>query len=542
MRFQDLWLVHSLVSWVVDPLFHGCVNEGREDVDTFRQEEKHKSELRIERWQLKDRLVTKALLAEVLSGFAAQQHERSRSKQSPISRFHLVAPSSDKDVWSLPEMIDRVRSARLAYGAERPEYTESRKHLSRQLKKLGVPIDARFVSEYVDLNFRAGWADSSQNFWTTLQALLQSLGVARDRARDAANHLFVTVSTRIGALIERETILNELQSFQGATSIRPEPRFAGVVRKRRSARIAWASSHCVVTYFPDDAVLLQFADGTCGLIDCGPAAIRHLIPYLSMRSIDSLTFLALSHWHFTSYGGIPALLNAVSQIENVHVNLDGNPHADIPWRAEVQARGGLISRRAKQVVDQLLQYAKRHRTRVHFNAGIKNIYASGRDMDRDGVWGISPEMTEYHKARSSSINDLSAVFVAQVGGHRLLHGGHALAPRWPHVLQTARAAHLAIRADAFLLPHYASRMSLTAELIKALVNVTGFVALLPVSELMTQRFGNLTNPLVLDAVRASGGRIVVCGGKTPTSFVMNREGVYQALSAEGSPITSSDVL
>jgi hypothetical protein len=45
-----------------------------------------------------------------------------------------------------------------------------------------------------------------------------------------------------------------------------------------------------------------------------------------------------------------------------------------------------------------------------------------------------------------------------------------------------------------------------------------------------QRWPNITDPAVLKAVRAAHGRVVVCDSSTPTHFVMNREGLFQALS------------
>jgi hypothetical protein len=98
MRFQDLWLLQRIAGWTVDPLFRGFVNEGREDVDTFRYEDDRKRKYAVEHWQLKDRFVTKSLLAEVLSGFNAQHLERIAHKQEPVSRFHLVSPTPTQDV------------------------------------------------------------------------------------------------------------------------------------------------------------------------------------------------------------------------------------------------------------------------------------------------------------------------------------------------------------------------------------------------------------------------------------------------------------
>jgi hypothetical protein len=87
-----------------------------------------------------------------------------------------------------------------------------------------------------------------------------------------------------------------------------------------------------------------------------------------------------------------------------------------------------------------------------------------------------------------------------------------------------------IRADGFLLPHYASRSSLTPAVIKSLVNRDGFIGLLPTSDWMTKRFGQITNRAVLDALRAAGGRLVVCDSTEPTHFAMTREGLFQSLS------------
>lgn len=537
MRFQDLWLLHNLVSWIVDPLFHGFVNEGREDVDTFRYRDEDRKVLVTERWQLKDRLVTKALLAEVLAGFFEQHRERLAQRQNPVSQFHLIAPAADKDVWTLPEMIDRVRRARAAYDVDALEYSASLEDLSRRLTKLGIRAEGSFVSERVELNFRAGWAEVGSYYWTTLQALLQSLGVAVDRARDAANHLFVIVTARIGELVEREALLADLRTFQ-ITPTRIRRSAAGIKRGKRVSRQASAlppvaGSQCLLSYFSDEATLLQFADGTCGLIDCGPTAIRHIVPYLATRGIGTLSFLALTHWHFAQFGGVSALLNAVSRIETIYLNFDGNPNARIPQRAERDGRlllgRPLIGPGGKRLVDELRQRARRDKTTVRFCAGLQRIHASGRDSDSDSFYGFFPEVAEYRNVKD--MHDLSSVFLVRVAGRQLLIGGHALMRRWQYVLETARAADLRISADAFLLPRYAQQRSLTPQLIKALVNPNGFIGLLPVSEWIPQRFGkSLTSQDVLNDLRASGGRIVVCGGREPSHFAINREGVFQALS------------
>src|SRR6516164_10954 len=102
MRFQDLWLLHQLAGWAVDVLFRGFVNEGREDVDSSRYVDETRKKFVLDRWQLKDRLITKSLLAEVLAGFEAQSRERLARGATPIARFHFVSPAPHEDVWALP--------------------------------------------------------------------------------------------------------------------------------------------------------------------------------------------------------------------------------------------------------------------------------------------------------------------------------------------------------------------------------------------------------------------------------------------------------
>ena len=418
MRFQDLWLLHKLASWVIDPWFRGFVNEGREDVDTFRFEDERRREFLTVRWQLKDRHVTRALLAEVLSGFYAQHRERLAHRSSPISQFHLVAPGAQEDVWTLPDILDRVRHARVAYGAKALELSASVEDLNRRLEKLRVPVDETFVGERVHLDFRAGWAQFDEHYWKTLQALLQALDVASDRTRDAANHLFTIVSGQIGELIGREAILKSLESFR--RRIRTPSRAAkapGAAAKNvRPTSVdlppGQTSSHCLISYFPDEAVLLEFPDRTCGLIDCGPAAIRHIVQYLSDRSIKALSFLALTHWHITHYAGVPALLNAVSRIENVFLNLDADRHAVLPWRSQRRGKG-LVSESAKGVVNQLVARAQRDGGHVRYNRGLHWIYGNNRDSESDFVCGFAPEVEEYRFANDSDINNLSAVFLVQ---------------------------------------------------------------------------------------------------------------------------------
>lgn len=524
MRFQDLWLVHQLAAWIVDPLFRGFVNEGREDVDTFWYEDEHQKKFYLERWQLKDRLMTKALLAEVLSGFEAQNRRRVADGHGPVSRFHLVAPAPHHEVWTLPDLIDRVRHSRPAYGPDAPEYLTSLEDLRTRLEKLGVRVDGHFVSERVHLDFRAGWAESSQHYWDTLRGLLQAVGVSADRAQDAANHLLVLVTGDVGQLAERVTILDTLKAFHG--SRRPAP----ASRAKSPLASPAAGSTCLISYFPDESVLLQLPDGTRGLIDCGPAAIRHIVPYLAERSIDTLSFLALSHWHHTHYGGVPALLNAVSRIENVWLTRHADPHA-VFSRRDPRKPGRLMSRTATQVVDQLIERAQRETTVVRYNSGLQWIHRADRRTHSDFVCGFAPSVEEYEHARGADeINNLSAAYLVRIAGRQLLLGGHALERRWRHVLESARDGDVTISADGFVLPHYASRRSLTPQLIKALVNPGAFVALLPVSETITRMWPNITDGKVLDAVRAARGKVVVCDGNEPMHFVMNREGLFQALS------------
>jgi hypothetical protein len=532
MRFQDLWLLQKLASWIIDPTFRGLVNEGREDVDTFWFESDRRTTFRTERWQMKDRLVTKALLAEVLAGFARQAEERKALGKEPIFRFHLVAPASDQSIWTLPEVIDRVSKTRIAYGPRAAEYLASMEDLGARLKKLGIHVDAGFICDRVDLDFRAGWAQSNQDYWTTLHALLRSLGVAADRARDAANDLFVSVSNEVGALLERNEIMQRLGTY-----FAPPPAARAPARRKPATRVTsgaapalGAGSHCLVSYFPDESVFLQFADGTCGLIDCGPVAIRHIVPYLSKHSIDRLSFLAVSHWDFTHYVGIPALLNAVSRIERIHLTLEADTNSPVIKAAARDPRQPMAGFLAHKVISQMVQRARKDGTKVQYGAGLSWIHRPNRDADSDFLCAISPTADAYRWLGRMDKNSRSAVFLARIAGRQLLLGGEATTHRWPGVLATAREADLPIRADGFLLPNYASRRTLTPALIKELVNPNGFVGLLPVSDFMNQRYGNITSQDVLDGLRAAGGRIVVIDGKEPTHFAINKEGLFQALS------------
>jgi hypothetical protein len=533
MRFQDLWLLQRLAIWALDPLFRGCVNEGREDVDTFQFVDEQRKAFDVQRWQLKDRLVTKQLLAEVLWGFEAQHQERTERKQKPVSLFHLVAPAPHQDVWTLPDLIDRVRHSRIAYGPEAIEYSESLQDLGRRLKNLGVHVEAGFVSERVRLDFRAGWADSSENYWQMVRGLLPGLGVTPARAQDAANRLLAMVNGLIGQLITREAIVEGMKAF-----IEPEGKARTVSRRRPAARAPSvrtarqspsAESHCMISYFPDEAVLLQFPDGTRGLIDCGPTAIRHIVPYLSARSIKTLSFLAISHWHHTHYGGVSALLNAVSRIDDVWLTMQVDPDSAIAHKLQKQKLGPGPT--AGLVVGQLLDRARIQGSTVHYGAGLEWMYRTDRGPDSDFACAFAPSPEEYLLHQDGDMmNNLSATFLVRVAGRNTLLGGHAFVRRWKRVLQTADKAKITFNSDGFLLPHYASRRSLTPELIKSLLNPHGSVALLPVSEMMTLRFPNITDRRMLDHVRDAGGRIVMCSSTEPMHFVMNRDGLFQALS------------
>jgi hypothetical protein len=536
MRFQDLWLLHQLAGWAVDVLFRGFVNEGREDVDSFRYLDENREKFVLDRWQLKDRLVTKSLLAEVLAGFEAQNQERVARGATPVARFHLVSPAPHEAVWALPDLIDRVRNARVAYGQNGIEYSESLDDLTTRLRRLGVLADASFVSERVHLDFRAGWVELSKHYWDTLQALLQALGVAQDLARDAANHLLVIVSGDVGKLVERKTIIESLARFQRQPT-RSTPAAPVAARTREQPQpIEMPSlgpgSHCLVSYFPDDAVLLRFPDGTRGLIDCGPTAVRHVVAYLSARSIDKLSFLALSHWHHNNYGGVPALLNAVSRIEHVWLKLDADPHSELAQRARRRKMSlgfAGMSDTARAVVGLLIQRMQRDKTHLYYTRGLQWMYRAGRGARSDDMCIFAPESDEYLLPTNTE-NDLSACFLVRVAGRQLLIGGHAHTRRWRFLLEIARAGKVTISADGFFLPHYAARDTLTPALIKGLVNPDSFVALLPVNEAVRQRWPNITDPTVLNAVRAAHGRVVMCDSSAPTHFVMNREGLFQALS------------
>ena len=536
MRFQDLWLLHRLVGWVVDVLFRGFVNEGREDVDSFRYVDESRKEFVVHRWQLKDRLVTKSLLAEVLAGFEAQNQGRAARGAAPVASFNLVSPAAHEDVWTLPDSIERVRNAR-PYGENSIEYLETLDDLTTRLRRLGVLADASFVSERVYLDFRAGWAEPSKHYWDTLQALLQALGVDQDLARDAANHLFVIVSGDVSKLVERQTIIESLARFQRQpTRSTPAAPVAARTREQPQA-IEMPSlgpgSHCLVSYFPDDAVLLRFPDGTRGLIDCGPTAVRHVVAYLAARSIDKLSFLALSHWHHDQYGGVPALLNAVSRIERVWLKLDADPRSAVARRFDRQRREMFLfagmDHTARTVVDLLIQRMQRDKTHLYYTTGLQWMYRAGRGARSDDMCIFAPESDEY-LSRPNTEHDLSACFLVRVAGRQLLIGGHAHRRRWRFLLEAARAGKVTISADGFFLPHYAARDTLTPALIKGLVNPESFVALLPVNEAVRQRWPNITDPAVLNAVRAAHGRVVVCDSSAPTHFVMNREGLFQALS------------
>ena len=91
-RLQDLWIAFNLLDWVRQDDFRGFKDEGVDDVDvSLFQEGRRTGPFDWKYYQLKDTLVTLAVLSKVLELFR-RKHARFPRKRRAITWSQAVAP------------------------------------------------------------------------------------------------------------------------------------------------------------------------------------------------------------------------------------------------------------------------------------------------------------------------------------------------------------------------------------------------------------------------------------------------------------------
>lgn len=233
-----------------------------------------------------------------------------------------------------------------------------------------------------------------------------------------------------------------------------------------------------------DSTLIDLPDGRCMLVDAGgnpngglDPGLHALVPLLSARRRSHLDVVVLSHPHPDHYGGLDAVLDAVSV---------GEVWDSGQARAEAERSG--TSRAAQRWLERAARSGARVREPDRL-CGQPQVYGGARV---DVLWpcpGFDPGFDP---------NDNSLVLRIAFGAHAFLLAGDAE----HHAEASLVPLGARLRADVLKVPHHGSNTSSSAELLRA---VSPAIAV--VSAGAANTFGH-PNPAALERLRNQGARTI----------------------------------
>ena len=537
-RFQDLWIAYKLMEWIYRDDFHGVINEGVDDVEVAwnrpkkaarKGNKKKLDDFDWEVFQLKDTSITANLLAEILDSF----WRKSKSFPSTWSHFYLVATRAADRINNLPNLIKQTRRYCLAHSADSPIGKAAVKELAGKLVEIGIKTDVGFLLDQVDLDLVSSWVNDIDSFGRLFNNLLAGQGVPADRLDQAGDGLIQLVSgNKVGSLLLGTDVTALLDRYRAAPgkrlparpqTVTPGKDMAPVPKPDDARPILVAVNlkpelSCQISLFPGNAALLGLPDGTYGLIDCDISAVSQVVPYLHDRGIETLDFIAISHWHIDHYSGMLSVLDAVKRVRQMllpAISLEPSP----------TAKRFLETLKADRSADGKGQVGE-----VRNLNARQEIYRNDDDKrSKIVVTSYSPDhwsentLREIHGSSKfvQKLNDYCSVFRVSVGERSFLISTDATIKAWERVLRDLVGPGEPFLADGLTVPNHGASDSLSRQILGKIADPSGFYAVVEPS----RRF-NLPRSDVLDLIRKSSGELLMCD-TSPVQLLLTRDGLFE---------------
>lgn len=522
-RFQDLWLSLQLLNWINQEDFRGVINEGADDVDACwyrgarRDLSASHTELTWQIHQLKDTLITRKLLAKILDSFV----RKAASFPDSVSRYHLVATRCAEELRSLRVFIKQTRNHLVSYGAGSSFAEAAMKDFSEKLVCLGCNIEPSFVLEHVELDFDAGWVVQNEVFKDHFYLKLTSHGVPPEQLENAAQALVSLVSgEKVGALISREALLGLLKRFQpqvvqqdGSTT---DPAAQIFTRASLSLERTQAGDTILITVLAGGGALLRLPNGRYGLIDCSRSAASQVTAYLGAFEIETLEFVALTHWDADRFNGVITVLNALRDTKYLMLPpLSKSVGQTIAhFLSEVDRALG------RQIIGEVLHTSGRS---TIWSSGdrpqatrIESFAAAGGD-DKPFPSAIGRYAVRSHASR----NDLSSVYRVSVGNRHFLITGDALKQRWMQLFNDLVGPEESFVADGFTLPRHGSSSAMNKAILERIANPAGFYGVVDPAPIY-----GLPHAELIKLVREANGEVLVVDD-TPVHLLLTADGLFE---------------
>jgi beta-lactamase superfamily II metal-dependent hydrolase len=295
-------------------------------------------------------------------------------------------------------------------------------------------------------------------------------------------------------------------------------------QSRRAPSKAALDEPALISAFPGGAVLLRLPGGAHGLVDCGMEAASQIIACLDARQVDTLDFLAVSHWHFDRYSGILSVLSALKRVRRLLL-----PSFPGKYRRKLGRKlldpietaglahfriGELAVTNARWVIWQLGDGAP----------AAARVEAYAANMN-------DPEVVRL-AARGhglENINDFCTVFRVVVGSRSFLLTADATFPCWDRLFRRLVGPGESLRADGLTVPHHGNRRALSQDLLAAIAEPAGFYAVVDPAPRW-----NFPQPEALALLRAGNGEILVSESAL-VHLLLTRDGLFERRFALGAP-------
>jgi beta-lactamase superfamily II metal-dependent hydrolase len=534
-RFQDRWIALHLLDWVTHDDFRGVVNEGVDDVDVSwhragppqRKDRVPGSEYDWTLHQLKDTTIGQKSLGTILEKFRRKHADFPKT----WSRCGLVATRCAEGLSGLPELLRQTRNLRLNHGPDSPIGIAAAEEFAQRLRKLRINTDAQFLLEQVDIEFSAAWVNDQDVYQKIFRGFVAAQWISVEHAEEIGRQLNSLVSEQVGSLLTRDAVVELLDRFRtrpapagkaGTTTQRLAPADHPLPETPDETRPILVGLHvrpdlsCEISVFPGGAVLLELPGERHGLIDCGLDAAAQIVPYLDARGVDTLDFVAISHWHVDRYNGVIPVVSSMKRVRELLVPSvpDVMRRAGTSFLDQLQ-RDGPRRHRIGQLVRMNALQPIWHVAKKHKGAGAEVVSFSPDVFDPRVRRALNAEF------RGWQVNDLCTVFRVSVGDRSFLITADATIRRWDDLLARFGDCFRGREADGMTVPHHGSGRSLNPGILAALVEPSGFCAVLDPAP----RF-NLPHREALDLIRAAHGELLVCD-RTPVHLLLTRDGLFE---------------